>query len=89
MGFARHENSAEANSSHSTTWSGSIFFLTIFLLTNRAVCIGSDSSMAEDVEGKASVTYGDLEYLRDRHGVPRRLIKNLAGAGVVRVTAVE
>src|SRR5271167_4021641 len=37
--------------------------------------------VAEDAAGKVSVTYNDPEYLRDRHGVPGELIKNLAGAG--------
>jgi uncharacterized protein (DUF302 family) len=45
--------------------------------------------VAEDAAGKISVTYNDPEYLRDRHGVPGELIKNLAGAGVVIGKAVE
>ncbi len=45
--------------------------------------------VAEDAEGKISVTYNDPEYLRERHGVPADLIKNLAGAGVVIGKAVE
>jgi uncharacterized protein (DUF302 family) len=45
--------------------------------------------VAEDAAGKVSVTYNDPEYLRDRHGVPGDLIKNLAGAGGVIGKAVE
>jgi uncharacterized protein (DUF302 family) len=45
--------------------------------------------VAEDAEGKVSVTYNDPEYLRERHGVPEELIKNLAGAGTVIGKAVE
>jgi len=45
--------------------------------------------VAEDAHGKASVTYNDPEYLKDRHGVPADLIKNLAGAGAVIAKAVE
>ena len=45
--------------------------------------------VAEDAEGKVSVTYNDPEYLRERHGVPEELIKNLAGAGAVIGKAVE
>jgi uncharacterized protein (DUF302 family) len=45
--------------------------------------------VAEDAEGKVSVTYNDWLYLKDRHGVPEELIKNLAGAGVVIGKAVE
>jgi uncharacterized protein (DUF302 family) len=45
--------------------------------------------VAEDVAGKVSVTYNDPEFLRERHGVPAELIKNLAGAGTVIVKAVE
>ena len=45
--------------------------------------------VAEDAEGKVWVTYNSPEYLRERHGVPQDLIKNLAGAGVVIGKAVE
>lgn len=45
--------------------------------------------VAEDSEGRVSVTYNDPEYLKERHGVPDELIKNLAGAGVVIGKAVE
>jgi uncharacterized protein (DUF302 family) len=45
--------------------------------------------VAEDGEGKVSVTYNDPAYLRERHGVPEDLIKNLAGAGAVIAKAVE
>src|ERR1035437_440566 len=45
--------------------------------------------VAEDGEGKVSVTYNDPEYLKARHGVPEDLIKNLAGAGAVIGKAVE
>src|SRR5579864_9123029 len=45
--------------------------------------------VAEDANGKVSVTYNDPEYLRERHGVPAELIKNLAGAGAVIAKAVE
>lgn len=45
--------------------------------------------VAEDAAGKVSVTYNDPEYLRERHGVPGELIKNLAGAGVVIGKAME
>ncbi|MGB8063643.1 MAG: DUF302 domain-containing protein [Candidatus Sulfotelmatobacter sp.] len=45
--------------------------------------------VAEDANGKASVTYNDPEYLKDRHRVPADLIKNLAGAGAVIAKAVE
>ena len=45
--------------------------------------------VAEDADGKVSVTYNDPEYLRDRHGVPAELIQNLAGAGVLIGKTVE
>ena len=45
--------------------------------------------VAEDARGKASVTYNSPEYLKERHGVPEELMKNLAGAGVVIAKAVE
>jgi len=45
--------------------------------------------VAEDVDGKASVTYTDPEYLKERHGLPEELIKNLVGAGALIAKAVE
>jgi uncharacterized protein (DUF302 family) len=45
--------------------------------------------VAEDAAGKVSLTYNDLEYLQQRHGVPAELIKNLAGAGALIAKAVE
>lgn len=45
--------------------------------------------VAEDAGGKASVTYNSPEYLKERHGVPEELMKNLAAAGVVIAKAVE
>ncbi len=45
--------------------------------------------IAEDAEGKVSVTYNSPEYLQHRHGVPAELMKNLAGAGTVIAKAVE
>ena len=45
--------------------------------------------VAEDASGKVWVTYNDPEYLKQRHGVPEDLIKNLAGAGAVIGKAVE
>jgi uncharacterized protein (DUF302 family) len=45
--------------------------------------------IAEDEQGKVSVTYNSPDYLKQRHGVPGDLIKNLAGAGAVIEKAVE
>jgi uncharacterized protein (DUF302 family) len=45
--------------------------------------------VAENADGKISVTYNAPEYLQQRHGVPAELIKNLAGAGAVMAKAVE
>jgi uncharacterized protein (DUF302 family) len=45
--------------------------------------------VAEDAAGKVSVTYNDPAYLKERHGVPEALIKNLVGAGVLIGKAVE
>src|SRR5215831_1937946 len=39
--------------------------------------------VAEGADGKVSVTYNDPDYLRERHGVPPDLIKNLAGTGAL------
>ena len=54
-----------------------------------AIDLPMKALVAEDAQGKVSVTYNDPEYLRDRHGVPGELIKNLAGAGAVISKAVE
>jgi len=45
--------------------------------------------VAEGADGKVSVTYNDPDYLRERHGVPPDLIKNLAGTGALITKAVE
>jgi len=45
--------------------------------------------VAQDADGKVSVTYNDPEYMQKRHGVPAELIKNLAGAGALIAKAVE
>ena len=45
--------------------------------------------VAEDAEGKVSVTYNSPEYLKERHGVSDELINNLAGVAVVIGKAVE
>jgi uncharacterized protein (DUF302 family) len=45
--------------------------------------------IAENADGKVSVTYNDPVYLQQRHGVPTDLIKNLAGAGPLIAKAVE
>ena len=45
--------------------------------------------VAEDADGKVSVTYNSPEYLQARHGFPADLIKNLAGAGASIAKAVE
>ena len=45
--------------------------------------------LAEGTDGKVAVTYNDPDYLRERHGFPVDLIKNLAGAGALIAKAVE
>jgi uncharacterized protein (DUF302 family) len=45
--------------------------------------------VAEDANGKVTVTYNDPNYLRERHGLPVDLTKNLAGAGPLIGKAVE
>jgi uncharacterized protein (DUF302 family) len=43
----------------------------------------------EDKNGKVWVTYNSPEYLRDRHGVPEELIKNISVVGALVAQAVE
>jgi uncharacterized protein (DUF302 family) len=45
--------------------------------------------IAEDEDGKTSVFYNSPEYLRDRHGVPEELVKNIAVVGALVAKAVE
>lgn len=45
--------------------------------------------VAGDTQNKVTVTYNDPEYLRERHGFPAELTKNLAGAGALIARAVE
>ena len=45
--------------------------------------------VAGDAQNKVTVTYNDPEHLRERHGFPAELTKNLAGAGALIVKAVE
>jgi uncharacterized protein (DUF302 family) len=45
--------------------------------------------VAEEDDGKVSITYNDPEYLRQRHNVPAELVKNIAGAGALLAKAVE
>jgi uncharacterized protein (DUF302 family) len=54
-----------------------------------AIDLPMKALVAEDADGKVLVTYNRPEYLKERHGVPEELIKNLAGAGVVIAKAVE
>ena len=45
--------------------------------------------IAEDGGGKVWVTHNSPEYLRQRHGVPEDLIKNIAVVGALVAKAVE
>jgi len=45
--------------------------------------------VAEDAQNKVTVSYNDPDYLRERHGFPTELTKNLAGAGALIAKAVE
>jgi uncharacterized protein (DUF302 family) len=43
----------------------------------------------EDEEGKVWLSYNSPDYLRQRHGIPDDLVKNIAGVGVLVGKAVE
>jgi uncharacterized protein (DUF302 family) len=43
----------------------------------------------EDAGGAVWLSYNSPEYLRERHGVPEDLIKNIAGAGALLKQAAE
>lgn len=54
-----------------------------------AIDLPMKALVAEDGEGKVWLTYNNPEYLRERHGVPEELIKNLASAVTLMEKAVE
>jgi len=54
-----------------------------------AIDLPMKALVAEDETGKVWLTYNNPEYLKERHGVPEDLIKNLAGAGPLMEKAVE
>ncbi len=54
-----------------------------------AIDLPMKALVAEDETDKVWVTYNNPEYLKERHGVPEDLIKNLAGAGPLMEKAVE
>ena len=45
--------------------------------------------VAEDDSGKTWITYNSPEYLKQRHGVPEELVKNIAVVGPLAAKAVE
>jgi uncharacterized protein (DUF302 family) len=45
--------------------------------------------ISEDENGKVWFTYNTPEYLRQRHGVPQDLVKNISGVGALVAKAVE
>jgi uncharacterized protein (DUF302 family) len=54
-----------------------------------AIDLPMKALVAEDANGKVSVTYNSPEYLQERHDLPADLIKNLAGAGALIEKTVE
>ena len=56
---------------------------------NLAIDLPLKALVAEDARNKVAVSYNDPEYLRERHGFPAELTKNLAGAGALIAKAVE
>lgn len=54
-----------------------------------AIDLPMKALVAEDETGKVWLTYNAPAYLKERHGVPEDLIKNLAGAGPLMEKAVE
>jgi uncharacterized protein (DUF302 family) len=43
----------------------------------------------EDAEGVVWLSYNDPEYLKQRHGIPDELVRNIAGAGTLLAEAVK
>ncbi len=54
-----------------------------------AIDLPMKALVAEDENGKVWLTYNSPDYLKERHGVPEDLIKNLARAGPLMEKAVE
>jgi uncharacterized protein (DUF302 family) len=45
--------------------------------------------VAEDSEGRTTVSYNDPAYLRDRHSIPDDLLKNIAGVEAIAASAAK
>jgi uncharacterized protein (DUF302 family) len=45
--------------------------------------------VAEDAQGKASISYNSSEYLKDRHGLPADLLQNIAVVALLAKNAAE
>jgi uncharacterized protein (DUF302 family) len=45
--------------------------------------------VSQDADGKVWLTYNSPEYLKERHGVPDALVKNIAVAGPILEKALE
>ena len=43
----------------------------------------------EDADGTVWLSYNDPDYLRQRHGIPDELVKNITGVGALAEKAVE
>jgi uncharacterized protein (DUF302 family) len=43
----------------------------------------------EDADGRVWVSYNAPEYLQERHDVPKELLPNIAGAGMLLQKAIE
>jgi uncharacterized protein (DUF302 family) len=54
-----------------------------------AIDLPLEALIAEDADGRVSVTYNSPEYLQQRHGIPDELVKNIAGVGALVAKAVE
>jgi len=57
--------------------------------SSLAIDLPLKALVAQDEGGKVWISYNSPEYLRQRHGVPEDLIKNIAGVGVLIAKAVE
>ncbi len=56
---------------------------------SAAIDLPLKALVAEDESGKVSISYNDPVYLQQRHGIPEKLLKNIAGVAALVAKSVE
>lgn len=56
---------------------------------SAAIDLPLKALVAEDESGKVWISYNDPVYLQQRHGIPEKLLKNIAGVAALVAKSVE